>query len=82
MTKFIKANLNKSDDQKNIEKYSISTNVTEHHIIAKFIFLRIIIPKFTKLLHVKNKYIYSYVSNIGSTDFLVKELCAFYIFTF
>ena len=54
MTKFITAKLKKSDDQMNIEKYSVATDVTDRHIISKLIFPRIIIPKFTRLHHVKN----------------------------
>ncbi len=43
MTIFIKAQLNKSDDQTNIDKYRVAANITEYHIISTFIF---IIPKF------------------------------------
>ena len=46
---FVKAKLKKSDDQTNIDKYRVAPNVTEYHIISKFIFLRIIIPKFMML---------------------------------
>ena len=57
MTTFIKAKLKKSDDQTNIKKYRVAANITEHHIITKLIFQRIIILKFMKnmqLFHVKN----------------------------
>ena len=46
MTTFIKAKLEKSDDQANIEKYRVAANITEYHNISKLIFLRIINPKF------------------------------------
>ena len=36
----------KSDDQTNIDKNRVATNITEYHIISKLIFLRIIITKF------------------------------------
>ncbi len=42
---FIQAKLNKSDDQTIIDKYRVSANITEHHIITKLIFVRIIIQK-------------------------------------
>ncbi len=44
MTTFIKAKLKKSDDQKNIDKYKVATNIIEHNFISKLIFLTIIIP--------------------------------------
>ena len=57
MTTFIKLKLKKSDDQTNIDKYRVSSNITEYHIITKIeIFLRIIVPKFMtirQLFHVK-----------------------------
>ncbi len=58
MTTFIKAILEKSDDQSNVEKYRVVANSTEYHIISKLIFQRIIITKFMirQLFHVK-KYI-------------------------
>ena len=34
MTTFIKAKLNKSDDQKNIDKYRVAANITEYHITS------------------------------------------------
>ena len=37
MTTFIKAELKKSDDQKNINKYRVDSNITEYHIISKLI---------------------------------------------
>ena len=46
--------LKKSDDQPNIDNNRVATNITEYHIISKF--LRIIIPKFMKIsqsFHVK-----------------------------
>ncbi len=45
MTALIKAKLEKSDDQTNIDKYRAAANITEYHIISKLIFLRIIISK-------------------------------------
>ena len=57
MTTFIKTKFKKSDDQTNIDKYKVATNITEYHIRSKLIFLRIIIPKFMKirqLFNVKN----------------------------
>ena len=47
----------KLDDQTNIDKYGVGTNITDYHIISKLILLRIIIPKYLKirqLFHVKN----------------------------
>ncbi len=32
MTTFIKAKIKKSDDQRNIDKYRVATNITEYHI--------------------------------------------------
>ncbi len=46
MTTFRKIKLKKSNDQTNIDKYGVTANITECHIILKLIFLRIIIPKF------------------------------------
>ncbi len=46
MPTFIKAKLKKSDDQMNIDKYTVAENITEHHIISKLIFIKICIPKF------------------------------------
>ena len=40
-----KAELKKSDDQTNIDKYRVAANITEYHIISKLIYRRIIIPK-------------------------------------
>ncbi len=34
MTTFIKTKLKKSDDQTNIDKYSVDANITEYHIIS------------------------------------------------
>ncbi len=42
----MKAKLNKSYDQTNIDKYRVAGNITEYHIMSKLIFLRIIIKKF------------------------------------
>ena len=39
MTTFIKVNLKKSDDQTNIGKYRGALNITEYHIISKFIYV-------------------------------------------
>ena len=36
MAKFIKAKLKKSDGQTNNDKYRIAANITEYHIISKF----------------------------------------------
>ena len=47
----------KSDDQTNIDKNRVASNIRKSYIISKLIFLRIIIPKFMKirqLFHVKN----------------------------
>ncbi len=38
MTTFIKAKLNKSDDQTNIDKYSVATNIIEYHSYYNKIF--------------------------------------------
>ena len=46
MTTFIKTKFKNSDDQTNIDKYRVASNITEYHIISKLIFLRIIIIKF------------------------------------
>ena len=46
MTTFKKTKFKKLDDQMNIDKYKVTANITEYHIIFKLIFLRIIIPKF------------------------------------
>ena len=35
MTTFIKANLKKSDDKTNIDKYRVAVNITGYHIISK-----------------------------------------------
>ncbi len=48
MTQFIKTKLKKSDDQTNIDRYRVDTNITEYKIILRLIFIRIIIPKFMK----------------------------------
>ena len=50
---FIKAKLKKSDDQTNIDKYRVTANITEYNTISKLIFLRIIIPKFIKIISCK-----------------------------
>ena len=36
MTTFIKAKIKKSDDQMNIDKYRVATNITDYHIIPNF----------------------------------------------
>ncbi len=46
MTSFIKTKLNESDYQTDIDKYRVTANIIEYHIISKIIFLRIIISKF------------------------------------
>ncbi len=43
---FIKTKFNISDDQTNIDKYRLSVNITEYHIISKLILHRIINQKF------------------------------------
>ena len=48
MVTFIKTKLKKSDDQSNIDKYRVTANITEYHIISKSIFPIIIIPRFMK----------------------------------
>ena len=48
MTTFIKTKFKKSDDQTDIDKYRVTANITEYHIISKLIFLSIIIAKFIK----------------------------------
>ncbi len=53
MTTFIKTKFKKSDDQTNIDKYRITTNTTENHIISKFILLRII-PKLMNIRELFN----------------------------
>ena len=49
MITYIKAKLNKSHHQMNIDKYKEAANITEYNIILKLIFLRIIIQKFMKI---------------------------------
>ncbi len=52
MTTFIKAKLNKLDEQKNIDiEYRVALNMIEYQIQSKLIFLRIIIPKFMMTMH-------------------------------
>ena len=46
MTTFIKAKLEKSDDETNIEKYIVAANITKYYIISNLFILRIIILKF------------------------------------
>ncbi len=56
MATSLKTKFKKSDDQTNIDKYSVATNITDYHI-SKLFFLRITISKFMKirqLFHVKN----------------------------
>ena len=50
MTTFIKTKYNISDDQTNIDKYRLATNITEYHIISKLILQRIIITNFYGLV--------------------------------
>ena len=40
MTTIIKAKLEESNDQMNIDKYRVAANITEYHIISKLIFLK------------------------------------------
>ncbi len=62
MTAFIITKLKKSDDQANIDKYRVTVNITEYHIISKLIFLTIIFVMtmmIRQLFHViTNMYIY------------------------
>ncbi len=56
MTTFLKAKSKKSDDQTNIEKYRVTANITNYHIISKLVFLRKNIIKFMmmrQLFHVQ-----------------------------
>ena len=67
MTTIIKASLNKSDDQTNIDIYKVAVNITKYHIISKLFFLRIIIPKFMivrQLFHVKYTKINMYKNGV------------------
>ncbi len=45
MTTIIKTKFKILDDQTNIDKYRLAGNITEYHIISKFILQRIIITK-------------------------------------
>ena len=56
MTTFIKTKLKISDDQTNIEKYRLSANITEYHILSKLILKRIIIPKFMLIRQLFQKF--------------------------
>ncbi len=56
MTTFMKAKLEISDDQTNIDKYRVAANNIEYHIITYLIFLSIVILKFKiirQLFHIK-----------------------------
>ena len=55
MATFIKMKFKISDAQTNINKYRLAANITEYHILSKFIFLRIITQKFMikQLFHIK-----------------------------
>ncbi len=46
MTTYIKTKFKISDNKKNIDKYRLTANITEYHIISKFILERIIITNF------------------------------------
>ena len=46
MTTFIKTKFKISDDQTNIDKYRLSANITEYHIISKLILQQITISNF------------------------------------
>ena len=46
MTTFVKAKIEKSDDQTNIDKYRVAAITTENHIISKLVKIR-------QLFHVK-----------------------------
>ena len=51
-----KKKFKKSDNQTNIDKYRVATNIAEYHLISTLIFRRIIFPKFIiirRLFHVK-----------------------------
>ncbi len=72
MTTFIKAKLEISDDQTNIDKNRVTVDTTEYYIIPKLIFQRIIILKFMmirQLFHVK-KYVKVSTINIFKKDVL------------
>ncbi len=74
MTTFIKAKLMELDNQMNIDKFRVTANITEYHIILNLIFRRNIIPKFLmigQLFH---------VINICNT-FRPRELLSFLHFT-
>ncbi len=49
MATFITTKFKISYDQTNINKYRLTANITEYHIISKLILQRIIIPKFMKI---------------------------------
>ena len=52
----MKAKLKKSDDQSTINKYRVTVNIIEFHIIPKSIFLTTIVPKIMmirQMFHVK-----------------------------
>ena len=51
MTTIIEAKLKKSDDQLNMDKYGVATNITEYLAKSKLIFLRITI--YLLKMHVK-----------------------------
>ena len=46
MTTLIKTKFKISDDQMNIDKYRLATNITKYHITSKLILQRIIITNF------------------------------------
>ena len=50
MTTFIKTKVKISDDETNIDKYSLAAYITEYHIISKLILQRIIITIFCGLV--------------------------------
>ncbi len=50
---FIKTKFKVSDDQTNIDKYRLSANITEYHILSKLILQRIIFPKFMMIFQLK-----------------------------
>ena len=45
LTVLTKTKLKISNEQTNIDRFRVTANITEYHIISKLIFLRIIIPK-------------------------------------
>ena len=55
MATYIKAKLNKSDNQTDIDKYRVAANITEYHFISKLILLKFMLER--HLFHVKNQHV-------------------------